>query len=98
MELEGNRIHSDPHNWAESGDEDATEIGASEIYETGHAETETLYTLSWTQDILLRKVEILGNNPIVERSHNCENCEKILNTTACFKNHIEITYTDGALK
>ena len=39
MELEGNRIHSDPHNLAESGDEDATEIGISEVYETGHAET-----------------------------------------------------------
>ena len=37
MELEGNRIYSDPYNWAESGDEDVTETGVPEITETGYA-------------------------------------------------------------
>ena len=94
MELDGNRIHLDPHNWAESGDEDATEIGSK----TDHKETYPLYIQFWTQHIPLGKIEMSGNNPTANRSNNCETCEKIPNTKACFKNHIETTHTDGALK
>ena len=82
--------------WSNDGDEDATE-DATEVYGTGHAETQMPYTLFWTQDILLRRVEIFWIISIGEKSHNYEICDICSINTVCLKSH-KITYTDGALQ